>query len=69
MQGYYGRDHAFFFEYHEETRRLEDFERWLERWVLEVPDRREYMNRRGAARIADLTVKEHAFSIPVDYGY
>jgi glutaconate CoA-transferase, subunit A len=69
VQGYYGRDHAFFFEYHEETRRLEDFERWLERWVLEVPDRREYMNRRGAARIADLTVKEHAFSIPVDYGY
>src|SRR6202142_3675732 len=62
VQGYYGRDHAFFFEYHEETRRLEDFERWLEHWVLEVPDRREYMNRRGAARIADLTVKEHAFS-------
>ena len=30
VQGYYGRDHAFFSEYHEQSRKLEDFEKWLE---------------------------------------
>lgn len=69
VQGYCGRDHAFFAQYHEQTRQLEGFEEWLAHWVLRIPDRREYMNRVGAARIESLSVKQHAMSAPADYGY
>jgi glutaconate CoA-transferase, subunit A len=69
VQGFYGRDHAFFAEYHERTRRLEDFEHWLTHWVLRMADRREYMQQIGAARTDALTVKEHALSAPADFGY
>jgi glutaconate CoA-transferase, subunit A len=69
VQGYYGRDHAFFTEYHEQTRRLEDFEDWLARWVTQVTDRTEYWKHLGASRVESLAVKEHAFSAPADFGY
>lgn len=69
VQGYYGRDHAAFAQYHEQSRKLEDFERWLDRWVLSVPDRRSYANLPGACRMDALAVKEHALSVPADFGY
>ena len=69
VQGYYGRDHAFFAEYHEQSRKLEDFEKWLERWVVRVADRREYLKQVGAARFEALGVKEHALSASADFGY
>jgi glutaconate CoA-transferase subunit A len=68
-QGYYGRDHAFFSQYHEQSRQVEDFEHWLERWVLRVSDRREYMNQLGACRAEALGVREHAYSAAADFGY
>ncbi|MGA8220193.1 MAG: CoA-transferase [Candidatus Acidiferrales bacterium] len=69
VQGYYGRDHEFFSEYHDQSRRLEDFEKWLARWILHTPDRRTYVNQLGVDRTAGLGVKEHAFSAPADFGY
>ncbi|MGB0034160.1 MAG: CoA-transferase, partial [Candidatus Acidiferrales bacterium] len=69
VQGYYGRDHAFFAEYHEQTRGAGDFEQWLAKWVLRVPDRREYLKQLGAPRMESLGVKEHAYSAPADFGY
>jgi glutaconate CoA-transferase subunit A len=69
VQGYYGRDHSFFAEYHEQTRRLEDFEKWLTRWVVRIPGRLEYLKELGASRFEELGVKEHAFSTPADFGY
>ncbi len=69
VQGYYGRDHAFFSQYHEQSRQLEDFEHWLESWVSGVADRREYMNRLGACRVETLGVRRHAYSAPADFGY
>lgn len=69
VQGYYGRDHEFFAQYHEQTRQLEDFEEWLARWVLRPSDRREYLNEMGASRREALGVKEHAYSAPSDFGY
>jgi glutaconate CoA-transferase subunit A len=69
VQGYYGRDHAFFAQYHEETRQLEGFEAWMSHWVLGVADRREYVEKLGASRFEGLGVKEHAFSAPADFGY
>src|SRR5713226_3720672 len=69
VQGHYGRDHAFFSQYHEQSRELEEFERWLARWVNGVPDRRAYMNLLGACRVEALGVREHAHSAPADFGY
>jgi len=69
VQGYYGRDHAFFAQYHEQTRRVEDFEDWLARWVVHVSDRGEYLKQVGAERIQSLGVKEHAYTATADFGY
>ncbi|MFZ0637240.1 MAG: CoA-transferase [Candidatus Acidiferrales bacterium] len=69
VQGYYGRDHAFFSEYHEQSRKLEDFENWLGRWVVRVANRGEYWTALGSERTAALAVREHAYSAPADFGY
>ncbi len=69
VQGYYGRDHAFFSQYHEQSRELEDFEPWLQRWVTGVSGRREYLNVLGGARVETLGVREHAYSAAADFGY
>jgi glutaconate CoA-transferase, subunit A len=68
-QGYYGRDHAFFAEYHEQSRKQEDFERWVENWILKVPSRAGYLNQLGDTRIAGLRIREHAFTAPADFGF
>jgi len=69
VQGFCGRDHAYFTQYHEQTRTLEDFEKWLSRWVLGVPDRRAYLELLGACRVDGLGLKEHAYSAVADFGY
>ncbi len=69
VQGYYGRDHAFFSQYHENSRQLDAFEQWLKRWVTGVANRREYMNLLGGSRAESLGVREHAYSAPADFGY
>jgi glutaconate CoA-transferase subunit A len=69
VQGYYGRDHAYFDAYHDETRAPEGFARWVARWVEEVPDRASYLERLGEARRESLLPREHHYAAPVDYGY
>src|SRR6202142_956393 len=69
VQGYYNRDHAYFSEYHEQTRELAHFEDWLTRWVLRPTGREEYLNQLGASRVEALGVKNHAFSAAADFGY
>jgi glutaconate CoA-transferase, subunit A len=69
VQGYYGRDHAFFQEYHDQTRELDGFERWIKHWVSEVPSRDAYLKRVGEARLESLRVREHALSVPADFGF
>ncbi len=69
VQGYYNRDHAYFQQYHEQSRELKDFEQWLQRWVLGVKDRKEYMKLLGASRVESLGVKQHAMSATADFGY
>ena len=68
VQGYYGRDHKVFAQYHDETRELKGFERWLEKWVLSVPDRRAYLDKLGTARAASLAPREHVYAAPADFG-
>jgi glutaconate CoA-transferase subunit A len=48
LQGRYGRDHAYFGEYHGATRSVEGFEAWLREWVLDVPDRAAYLAKLGS---------------------
>jgi glutaconate CoA-transferase subunit A len=69
VQGYYKRDHLFFNEYHRQTRTLEGFQQWLDKWVLGLPDRAAYIAQLGEMRIHNLEIKEHCYAAPVDYGY
>lgn len=67
--GYYGRDHEAFSEYHERSRRSEDFENWLKEWVIRPADRKEYVQQLAAERREALGVRQHALSAPADFGY
>jgi glutaconate CoA-transferase subunit A len=69
VQGYYGRDHAFFTQYHEQSKTEKDFAQWLHRWVMQPPGRRAYMNLLGTCRVEELSVKTHAFAAAADFGY
>ncbi len=69
VQGYYGRDHEMYHDYHRRTRTVEGFHEWLEEWVLGVPDRAAYLDRLGEARWQGLQRKQPAPSASADYGY
>src|SRR5690242_15736292 len=69
VQGYCNRDHLAFHEYHQQTRSLEGFERWLAEWVTGVANRQEYLAHLGAERWQGLAVQTHRYAAPVDYGY
>ena len=69
VQGYYGRDHAYFDEYHEQTRTTEGYAGWLAAWVDGVRDRAGYLERLGDERRRALLPREHRYAAPVDYGY
>ena len=69
VQGYYGRDHAYFDEYHEQTRTPEGYGQWRVAWVDGVSDRAAYLARLGEERRQALLPREHRYAAPVDYGY
>jgi glutaconate CoA-transferase subunit A len=69
VQGYYGRDHASYRDYHAQTRTPDGFGQWLDAWVDGVPDRAAYLDRLGAERWQALLPREHHYAAPVDYGY
>ncbi len=69
VSGYCNRDHQFYHEYHVRTRTLEGFQNWLDEWVLNVPDRAAYVEKLGKERLHSLSIKEHRYAAPVDYGY
>jgi len=48
LAGMYQRDHAFFQEYHAESRTHDGFESWIAGWVTGVPDRAAYLRKLGA---------------------
>lgn len=69
MQGYYNRDHEKYMTYHQESRDREEYLKWLEKWVLGVEGREEYLKFLGEEKMKSLLVKRHRKSLPVDYGY
>jgi len=65
VQGYFKRDHAFYAAYAESSRSVEGFKEWLQRWVLDLPDRASYLKQ---ADIETLRIRHHEYSAPADYG-
>lgn len=68
VQGYYNRDHAFYHEYHLATRTVEGFAGWAKEWILDLPSRTAYLEHLGSTRVADLSIGQHRWAAPVDYG-
>ena len=65
VQGFFRRDHGFYRDYAEESRSVDGFQGWLNRWVTEVPDRAAYMSN---VDTASLRITRHRPSEPADYG-
>ncbi len=68
-QGFSRRDDDFFFAYHRATRTREDFERWLDKWVLGVTDHREFLQLLGEERIEKLRPQGNLFAPAVSFNY
>jgi len=66
VQGFFKRDHAFHREYAERSRTVEGFEAWLRQWVLDVPDRAEYLKH---VEVDSLRITRPLPSVPADFGY
>jgi glutaconate CoA-transferase subunit A len=68
LQGFYGRDHDFFAQYHEASRTPDGFARWLDEWVLGVADWRGFLDRLGGDRLKRLAPRQALYSEPLNYG-
>jgi glutaconate CoA-transferase, subunit A len=67
-QGFYDRDNQFFIDYEKSTRTQEGFHDFLKKWVLNVPNRKEYVSKLlGEERIREIMPKE-LLSGQVNYG-
>jgi glutaconate CoA-transferase subunit A len=65
LPGFWRRDTAAYRDYARRSREVEGFRDWLERWVLDVPDRRSYL---GRLDLEAIRVRRHLPSEPADYG-
>jgi glutaconate CoA-transferase subunit A len=66
VQGHWKRDHAYMRMYGERSRTREGYEGWLREWVLDVADRRSYLEKLGAAA-ERLRIRGHRESVAVNY--
>jgi glutaconate CoA-transferase subunit A len=55
--------------YHRESKEKEGYLKWLEKWVLGVKNREEYLRLLGEEGTKSFVIKRHRKSLPVDYGY
>jgi glutaconate CoA-transferase subunit A len=69
VPGYYNRDHKAYAEYHQRSRTAEDFALWQQEWIDALPDRDAYLDHLGVERWSGLSIAEHRFAAPVDYGF
>lgn len=68
VQGYYRRHHDFYQRFHEESRTVEGFQRWLAHWVHGVTDWKDFLSRVDARVLDAVRVKHPLPSEPLDYG-
>ncbi|MCP4687250.1 MAG: CoA transferase subunit A [Desulfobacterales bacterium] len=67
--GYYNRDHQAFIDYRNASKTPGDFKQWRAQWIDPAPTPDAYLDLLGEDRRTRLTIKRHAASAPVDYGY
>ncbi len=68
VPGHYNRDHQAFLDYREASKTPKDFTEWKAKWVDGVGSPEDYAELLGRERMAQLAIKEHDYSEPVDYG-
>jgi glutaconate CoA-transferase subunit A len=68
MQGFYYTDLEYNSNYAKDTKTIEDWENWLEKWVTGVENREEYLKVLGEATIKKLKAKP-LIQGAVDYGF
>ena len=68
VQGYYGRHHDFFHQFHEASRTVEGNRDWLERFVYAVDDWKGFLDTVGADALERIRIARHLPSDPLDYG-
>jgi glutaconate CoA-transferase subunit A len=64
--GKWKRDNSFFHDYHKETRDPEDFARWCDEWVRDLPDHAAYRAKLGG-QLEELRILGDAPSAPANY--
>ena len=69
VPGFYNRDHDFFLEYREDSKTVNVYRNWLEKWIYSVKNRDEYCNLLGENRIDSLKLSKSVKSETVEYGY
>jgi glutaconate CoA-transferase, subunit A len=67
VQGYYGRDHAFYHDYHTQSKTTEGNARFLDEWVSGIGGRGEYLDKLGTQRWSALQVRQQHLAAPVNY--
>jgi glutaconate CoA-transferase, subunit A len=67
VQGFYGRDHAFYHDYHERTKTAEGNARFLEEWVEGPSGRGAYLDQLGTPRWSALAIRQERLAAPVNY--
>jgi glutaconate CoA-transferase subunit A len=68
VQGHYRRHHDFYHRFHDESRTVAGFQRWLAHWVHEVPDWTGFLSRLDVGVLDSLRVQRPQLSEPLDYG-
>jgi glutaconate CoA-transferase subunit A len=69
VPGYYNRDHRAFIDYRNDSQTSELFAKWSAQWVDGVKNAKDYMDLMGKKKMRALSLKTHALSEAVDYGY
>ena len=68
VQGFYYTDLDYIDRYSKETETIEDWEKWLDKWVYGVEDRSEYLKVLGVETIERLRANS-LIKGAVDYGF
>lgn len=68
VQGFYNTDLEYTFNYSQETETIEGWEKWLEKWVLNVENRAEYLKVLGIEKMERLRAKS-LIKGAVNYGF
>ena len=69
VPGCYNRDHQAFIDYRNQSKTVSTYKNWKKMWVENVRSQQDVINLIGKKRMADLSIKQHDLSEPVDYGY